>query len=43
MLGFPPMICQVKPSPVGVCAWQHVLPEAQVEVVEDVSLGLRAR
>jgi hypothetical protein len=29
------------PSPVCVSAWQHVLPEAEVEVVEYVRLGLR--
>jgi hypothetical protein len=27
--------------PVGVSSWQHILPEGQVEVVEDVGLGLR--
>lgn len=28
-------------TPVGVSSWQHVLPERQVEVVEDVGLGLQ--
>jgi hypothetical protein len=28
-------------APVGVSSWQHVFPEGQVEVVENVGLGLQ--
>lgn len=35
--------CSASGSPVCISAGQHVLPKGQVEVVEDIGLGLKER